>query len=130
MAEIFGHVLNPAHLENPAIALGRRCRRHIWHTLVEMINGPFKSEVIWRPKSWPGASVLKMAILSWVDWFYNLHLLGPIDHIPPAEAKANYYPAFGTSAWLHGSNKTYSAKPVTLQIHWPDAPLPSGYLFR
>ena len=122
MAEIFGHVLNPAHLENPAMALSRQCRRHIWHALVEMIN--------WRPRPWLGASVLEMAILSWVDWFYNLHLLGPIDTIPHAEAEANYYPAFGTSAWLHGSNKTSSAKPVTLQIHWPDAQLPSGYLFR
>ena len=34
-----------------------------------------------------------MATLRWVDWFNNHRLLGPIGHIPPAEAEANYYAA-------------------------------------
>jgi transposase InsO family protein len=32
-----------------------------------------------------------MATLRWVDWFNNHRLFGPIGHIPPAEAEANYY---------------------------------------
>jgi putative transposase len=34
-----------------------------------------------------------MATLSWVDWFNNHRLFGPIGHIPPAEAEANCYAA-------------------------------------
>jgi len=37
-----------------------------------------------------------MAILRWVDWFNNHRLFGPIGHIPPAEAEANYDAAFET----------------------------------
>jgi len=32
-----------------------------------------------------------MATLEWVDWFNNRRLLGPIGHIPPAEAEARFY---------------------------------------
>ena len=39
----------------------------------------------------PGA--VEMATLRWVDWFNNQRLFGPIGHIPPAEAEANYYAA-------------------------------------
>jgi putative transposase len=31
-----------------------------------------------------------MATLPWVDWFNHHRLFGPIGHIPPAEAEANY----------------------------------------
>lgn len=34
-----------------------------------------------------------MATLCWVDWFNNHRLFGPISHILPAEAEANYYAA-------------------------------------
>ena len=34
-----------------------------------------------------------MATLRWVDRFKNHRLFGPIGHIPPAEAEANYYAA-------------------------------------
>jgi transposase InsO family protein len=34
-----------------------------------------------------------MATLKWVNWFNNRRLFGPIGHIPPAEAEANYYAA-------------------------------------
>ena len=63
------------------------------NALAETINGLYKAEVIWRQRSWPGASATKMAPLGWVDWFTNLRLLGPIGHIPSAEAGANYYAA-------------------------------------
>jgi transposase InsO family protein len=63
------------------------------NALAETINGLYKAEVIWRQRSWPTASAVEMATLKWVDWFNNHRLFGPIGHIPPAEAEANYYAA-------------------------------------
>jgi putative transposase len=63
------------------------------NALAETINGLYKAEVIWRQRSWPTASAVEMATLKWVDWFNNHRLFGPIGHIPPAEAEANYYTA-------------------------------------
>ena len=61
--------------------------------LAETINGLYKAEGIWRQRSWSSASAVEMAILNWVDWFNNHRLFGPIGHIPPAQAEANYYAA-------------------------------------
>lgn len=66
------------------------------NALAETINGLYKAEVIWRQRSWPNASAVEMATLRWVDWFNNHRLFGPIGHIPPAEAEANYYAASQT----------------------------------
>lgn len=66
------------------------------NALAETINGLYKAEVIWRQRSWPGVSAVEMATLRWVDWFNNHRLFGPIGHIPPAEAEANYYAAVET----------------------------------
>jgi transposase InsO family protein len=63
------------------------------NALLETINGLYKAEVIWRQRSWPGLAAVEMATLRWVDWFNNHRLFGPIGHIPPAEAEANYYAA-------------------------------------
>ena len=63
------------------------------NALAETINGLYKAEVIWRRRSWPNASSVEMATLHWVDWFNNHRLFGPIGHIPPAEAEANYQAA-------------------------------------
>ena len=63
------------------------------NALAETINGLSKAEVIWRQRSWPNASAVEMATLRWVDRFNNHRLFGPIGHIPPAEAEANYYAA-------------------------------------
>jgi putative transposase len=63
------------------------------NALAETINGLCKAEVIRRQRSWPSVSAVEMAILRWVDWFNNHRLFGPIGHIPPAEADANYYAA-------------------------------------
>jgi transposase InsO family protein len=63
------------------------------NVLAETINGLYKTEVIWRQRSWPNASAVEMATLRWVDWFNNHRMFGPIGHIPPAEAEANYYAA-------------------------------------
>ena len=66
------------------------------NALAETINGLYKTEVIWRQRSWPSASAVEMATLRWVDWYNNQRLFGPIGHIPPAEAEANYYAAKDT----------------------------------
>ena len=71
------------------------------NALAKTINGLYKpvlsfvegAEVIWRQRSWPSASAVEMTTLRWVDWFNNHRLFGPIGHIPPAEAEANYYAA-------------------------------------
>ncbi|WP_407673531.1 IS3 family transposase [Novosphingobium clariflavum] len=63
------------------------------NALAETINGLYKTEVIWRQRSWPSASAVEMATLRWVDWYNNQRLFGPIGYIPPAEAEANYYAA-------------------------------------
>lgn len=39
---------------------------------------------------------MEMATLHWVDCFNHHRLFGPIGHIPPAEAEANYYAAVET----------------------------------
>lgn len=61
--------------------------------MAETINGLYKAEVIWQQRSWPTASAVEMATLRRVDRFNNHRLFGPIRHIPPAEAEANYYAA-------------------------------------
>ncbi|MGU3662373.1 IS3 family transposase [Novosphingobium olei] len=63
------------------------------NALAETINGLYKAEVIWRQRSWPSVSAVEMATLSWVDWYNNHRLFGPLGYIPPAEAEANYYAA-------------------------------------
>lgn len=64
------------------------------NALAETINGLFKAEVIWRRGPWRSLEAVEFATLEWVDWYNNRRLLGPIGHIPPAEAEANYYAAF------------------------------------
>lgn len=63
------------------------------NALAETINGLYKAEVIWRQRSWPSVSAVEMATLRWIDWLNNHRLFGPVGHIPPAEAEANYYAA-------------------------------------
>ena len=58
--------------------------------VVAKINRLYKAEVIWRQRSWPSVAAVEMATLRWVAWFNSHRLCGPIGHIPPAEAEANY----------------------------------------
>ena len=37
------------------------------------------------------SQAVELATLEWVSWFNHHRLLGPIGHIPPAEAEANYW---------------------------------------
>lgn len=68
------------------------------NALAETINGLYKAEVIHRKSSWKSMDAVEYATLIWVDWFNNRRLLGPIGHIPPAEAEANYYAALKETA--------------------------------
>ncbi|WP_265269492.1 integrase core domain-containing protein [Sphingomonas lycopersici] len=80
-------------LTKPPYETARSGRRPSHNALAETINGLYKAEVIWRQRSWPSVSAVEMATLRWVDWFNHHRLFGPIGHIPPAEAEANYYAA-------------------------------------
>ena len=68
------------------------------NVLAETIIGLFKTEVIHRRGPWRSFDAVEYATLEWVDWFNNRRLLGPIGHIPPAEAEANYYAAIEEAA--------------------------------
>ena len=63
------------------------------NALAETINGLYKTELIYRQGPWKNRETVELATLKWVDWFNNHRLFGPIGHIPPAEAEANYYAA-------------------------------------
>jgi len=67
------------------------------NALAETINGLYKAEVIHR-QSWKNREAVELATLTWVDWFNQRRLLGPIGNIPPAEAEARYYQQLSESA--------------------------------
>ena len=60
------------------------------NALAETINGLYKAEVIHRLGPWKSLESVELATLEWDSWFNQHRLLGPIGHIPPAEAEANY----------------------------------------
>ncbi len=60
------------------------------NALAETINGLYKAEVIHR-HTWKSREAVELATLTWVSWFNNHRLMGPLGYIPPAEAEANYY---------------------------------------
>jgi putative transposase len=68
------------------------------NALAETINGLYKAEVIHRRGPWRTLEAVEFATLEWVDWFNNRRLLGPIGHIPPAEAEERYYESIGHAA--------------------------------
>ena len=51
----------------------------------------FKTELVERRGPWRSFEAVELATLAWVDWFNTRRLLGPIGHISPAEAEANYH---------------------------------------
>ena len=61
------------------------------NALAESLHGLYKAEVIHRLGPWHNLQAVEMATLEWVDWFNHQRLLGPIGHIPPAEAEDAYY---------------------------------------
>jgi len=67
------------------------------NAMAETINGLYKAEVIHR-QSWKNREAVELATLTWVDWFNQRRLLGPIGNIPPAEAEKRYYQQLSESA--------------------------------
>jgi transposase InsO family protein len=67
------------------------------NAMAETINGLYKAEVIYR-QSWKNREAVEMATLTWVAWFNQRRLLGPIGNIPPAEAETRYYQQLSESA--------------------------------
>ena len=61
------------------------------NALAETINGLYKAELIHRRGPWKTRESVEMATLEWVSWFNHQRLMGPLGHIPPAEAEADYY---------------------------------------
>lgn len=61
------------------------------NAMAETINGLYKTEVIHKDGPWKGLDEVEYATLTWVDWFNNQRLLGPIGDIPPAEYELMYY---------------------------------------
>jgi len=60
------------------------------NALAETINGLYKAEVIHR-RTWKTREAVELATLTWVSWFNNHRLMGPLGYISPAQAEANYY---------------------------------------
>jgi transposase InsO family protein len=61
------------------------------NALAETINGLYKAELIHRRGPWKTRESVELATLEWVSWFNQQRLMGPLGHIPPTEAEANYY---------------------------------------
>ena len=61
------------------------------NALAETINGLYKAELIHRRGPWKTRESVELATLEWVSWFNHQRLMGPLGHIPPAEAEADYY---------------------------------------
>ena len=60
------------------------------NALAETINGLYKAEVIHR-RSWRNREQVELATPDWVHWCNHKRLLGPIGHVPPAEAETACY---------------------------------------
>ena len=61
------------------------------NALAESVIGLFKTELIERRGPWRSFEAVELATLAWIDWFNTRRILGPIGHVPPAEAEANYH---------------------------------------
>ena len=70
------------------------------NVLAETINGLYKAELIHRRGPWKTRESVELATLEWVSWFNHQRLMGPLGHIPPAEAEANYYRQLNRQAAL------------------------------
>lgn len=61
------------------------------NALAESVIGLFKTEVIWRRRTWLRLEDVEFATLIWVDWFNHRRILAPIGDVPPAEFEAEYH---------------------------------------
>ena len=61
------------------------------NALAESVIGLFRTEIIRRRGPWRSLEDVEFATLEWVWWSNSHRLLGPIDHVPPAEYEQAYY---------------------------------------
>ena len=61
------------------------------NAMAETMIGLYKTEEIWKNGPWKSIEDVEFATASWVEWFNNRRLLGPIGHVPPVEYEAEYY---------------------------------------
>jgi len=61
------------------------------NALAESVIGLYKTELIRRRGPWRNVEHVELATLSWVDWFNNRRLFGPLGYVPPVEFEQVYY---------------------------------------
>ena len=61
------------------------------NAVAKALNGLYKAELIHRRGPWKMRESVELETLGWVSWFNHQRLMGPLGHIPPAEAEADYY---------------------------------------
>ena len=61
------------------------------NALAESIIGLYKAEVIEHEGPWRGVEQVEFATLTWVDWFNNKRIFGPIGAMSPAKYEEAYY---------------------------------------
>jgi putative transposase len=61
------------------------------NALAKTIDGLYNTEVIRRRGPWRSIEAVEYATLEWVDWFYFLRLLDPVNAVPPANCAQEYY---------------------------------------
>ena len=61
------------------------------NAMAESLIGLYKAELIRRKGPWRTVEAVELATLTYVDWFNNRRLLGPIGFVPPREFEDNYY---------------------------------------
>ena len=65
------------------------------NAMAESFNGLYKTELIYRQRTWRGLDDVEFATLGYIDWFNHRRLHGEItddaSYTTPAEHEANYY---------------------------------------
>jgi len=63
------------------------------NALAETINGLYKAEVIEHEGPWSGKKDVELATLTWVYWYNEKRLFGPLGYISFATAERKFYNA-------------------------------------
>ena len=61
------------------------------NALAETINGLFKAEVVYHEGPWLRRKDVELAVLTWVDWWNNSRIFGPIGFVSPKCFEQAYY---------------------------------------
>jgi len=61
------------------------------NAMAESLIGLYKTELIKKRGPWRNRAAVEQATLTWVDWYNNRRLMGPLGFIPPKEFEAKWY---------------------------------------